>query len=260
MKTILWITSIAMIVGLGICYYLWHIPKEMTLHQATDRGVVTMTATGIDLNNVTLNVSSDRHGFDVVIPAGTLFLNGNDDYQNMMVAKTVTVSFMAPDSLLQQQINLEVYSINLYLKIPDLNTSFTLAPFGSGSGSTEELQDPLFTFVQCLERHHSEEKHIRQLAVWIKSDNPTWVKYLDPSIIQRVITPEIVKETYEDTFGEPVSDEEANVILEDLRNIWSTTELFFLMKPVALPNIGRAQDLFEQCNVSTTDRNLFYEL
>lgn len=240
------------ILAVGLLISCWgsDIPEKVTLDNVEQYDFVDIRATGQDLDVVNLHVESSRHGFDLEIPAGTLLVNGSGGRQNMMVAKGAVVSFKDPSQPLIQDIQLEVYCVNLSLDVPTLDDTFTVGDY--------EPQDPLVAFVRCLEGHAEEDKDIRQLAVWVKSDNPTWKEYVELDRIEDLFE-EVFRELFIDMRGRPPTSEELEEMLRPIREV-SDEEMIEMSKEASLPDLRKAHRLFESCGESTSDRNLFQDL
>lgn len=226
-------------------------PTEITIHDAAaQQEFVTIRATGQDLDFVNLTVTAKEHGFDFTIPAGTLLINGSRDNQNMMVARTVVLSFTDPSQPLQQETKLEVYCVNLFKHVPTSSNTFSVGSY--------QPQSELVKLVQCLE-NSSEEKDIRQQSVWIMSDNPTWEQYIKRDRIDMIFSRDTFRELLKQSSGQEPTDEQLDAVIAEYRQM-PDDELRELVKPYVTPQIARSRKLFEECNVPTDDRNLFQNL
>jgi hydroxymethylpyrimidine pyrophosphatase-like HAD family hydrolase len=131
-----------------------------TLLQAQQSGDATITVTGQDVENMTINISLSHQG-TVVIPAGTVFASGDSGTQTMISARTVRVYIGTADQT--QSAKLEVYCINRLLDAPTSSSSYTVTEGG------EEL-NPVRRLAAFLEKS-SAAHYTRQLAIWLVSEN-----------------------------------------------------------------------------------------
>lgn len=226
-------------------------PETIDIHQADEQQKnVTIEATGQDLDVVNLKVTAARHGFDFVIPAGTMLLNGSGNHQNMMVARGVTISFKDATQPLVQTVSLDVYCVNLFKDVPTSDNVFSVGSY--------EPQSPLVKFVQCLE-NSPEHKDIRRLAVWIMSDNPTWEQYITRDRIDMILNRDMMQDLIEKLTGLRPTESQMDEIMIELRNI-PDDQLREEMKPAVTDQLLSARKLFRECNVSTYDGHLFRDL
>lgn len=223
------------------------IPPKIDIHDAATRSKhVSIKATGQDLNVVNLEVTAKSRGFDFEIPAGTLLVNSSGSHQNMMVARTVVVSFKDPASPLVQPVKLDVYCVNMHKSVPIGENTFSVGSY--------EPESALVKFVSCLERS-SEEKEVRQAAVWIMSDNPTWEQYLSRDMIERTAVA-VLRAAAKESLGREPSDAESKAFMDAFRS-FPEDQLRAELKPLVQKELGRARRLFRECGMPTSDRHLF---
>src|SRR5258708_3728849 len=86
-----WVLVILFVLVVAIWWQV-RVPGELTVQEARARGIAKVTARGIDVEKLTIEVGSTANT-TVVVPAGTLFVSRGQGTQNMMVAETVRVVF-----------------------------------------------------------------------------------------------------------------------------------------------------------------------
>jgi hypothetical protein len=135
---------------------------EMTAGRAVEKAVASIEARGVDLENMTVTVTS-KANTTIIVPVGTRFSSSASGTQNMISAGTIRFVFTSaspgsPQTLTQQ---IPVYCVNRFLDVPTSASQFTV--------SYSEETDPVRKLVECLETKSASHR-ARQLAVWMISD------------------------------------------------------------------------------------------
>lgn len=138
-------------------------PVKTGIVDAQAKGLVDVTATGIDLNEMRVVVTAWAP-VELTLPVGLLFISGDAATQNMMLAKTVPVALNgSADNPESREIIVPVYCINRFRDTPSTASSFTLSAGGAETATLRGL-------AACLEGKAADEK-ARQMAVWVVSDD-----------------------------------------------------------------------------------------
>jgi hypothetical protein len=137
--------------------------QELTAGKAVARGVAHIEAHGVDLENMSVTVTSTSNR-TITLPVGTRFLSSSGGTQNMISASTIRFAFMnasptSPQTITQQ---IPVYCINRFLDAPTSVSQFSV--------SYSEETDPVRKLVECLEKG-SASHSAKQMAVWMVSDH-----------------------------------------------------------------------------------------
>jgi len=247
---------ILMLTALCSCKYSSH-TGPVTVEQAQSSGQASVRVTGIDVEQIHLDVSSSHPG-SIEIPVGTVFTADDSGTQTMMTARTVHIDFSGdPDQAYSvpqtQSINLEVYCTNRMLAAPTPSSSFTIQRGGG------EL-DPVRRLAACMENNHADH-YTRQLAIWMSSE-----RFLDLSeeevraklhdhnmemitsgtglneIARRVgIPPAQIQELLNDPDARRVIEEQVD---KEAREEVSSYRV-------------KTRPLLEQCNINTTNYRFF---
>lgn len=136
--------------------------QPMTLNDAANEGLATVTATGIDLTSVSVTVTSTQP-LTLTIPAGVLFISGDGNAQNMMVAKSSTLVLQGSSGTpATKTITLSTYCVNYHLEVPTPTTGFTIA-------GPDSQQAELSRLAACLEDKPGTHDS-KQFAIWAVSD------------------------------------------------------------------------------------------
>ncbi|MGI9079145.1 MAG: hypothetical protein ACR2G6_17715 [Gemmatimonadaceae bacterium] len=165
MKSLLRLSALAIIAVLG-CPGEGQRAGDIDVLAAQQEGLATVSVRGIDLEQLSVEVSSSEAGV-IVIPVGTVFASSSVGTQTMMAAKTIRVVFPGePGQRYEvpqvQTVEVDVYCLNRMLKAPTPESEFTVV---AGGGE----QQPVRVLATCLETQDAEHS-ARQLAIWMTSD------------------------------------------------------------------------------------------
>jgi hypothetical protein len=141
---------------------------ERSITEAQDDSETTVSVTGVDVEKLTVTVSTNQPG-RITIPVGTVFRSENNGTQTMMAAHAKVLTFAGDTSQpfltpKTQTIEVEVYCTNRFLNAPTSSSEFTVTNDG------DEL-DPVRRLAECLDTHPEAPHEARQLAIWVTSDN-----------------------------------------------------------------------------------------
>lgn len=172
------------------------LPERVEVQEGISQGILTATAEGIDVANMTVSVQCP-FVTTIVIPTGTLFVSGAGSTQNMMSARSQEVSCSESDVGKIQTVEVEVYCMNHFKDAPTGASTFTV--------SSVEETDPIRKLVNCLEQIEADH-NTRQGAVWLVSEN-----YLD---MTRVEVVEKLANHYAETLQKKLDQNPAALIRE----------------------------------------------
>jgi hypothetical protein len=169
-RTFAWLLALAAGIGIG---YLIFSPAKESIDEAHDKQHVAVDIQASDETSATVKVrklQGSPSKLTVVIPEGTVILNGDPDGQALMTAHAVTIhlSDSAPESTQQ----IETYCLHQFAAPPTLTSNLYL-PSGayeySRSGVEVEEMEPLQKLVSCL-ADRTDSRTDRELAVWMLAD------------------------------------------------------------------------------------------
>ena len=194
---------------------------ERSITEAQDDSETTISVTGVDVEKLTVTVSTNRPG-RIIIPVGTLFQSENNGTQTMMAAHASVLTFAGDPSQpfltpKTQTIEVEVYCINRFLDAPTSSSEFMVT---SGGG---EL-DPVRRLAECLDRHPETPHEARQLAIWVTSDNFINLTDAEVRAKMRAHADDMIKNPHSqfwDSFRKdnPLSDEQVQEIINDPKQV-----------------------------------------
>lgn len=228
-------------------------PKNIL--QAQQTGGATIRVTGIDVQQIHLEISSPYPG-TIVIPAGTVFASGSSGTQTMISAQTVQVVFPGVSTYTTPQVqslDVEVYCINRMLDAPTGDSLFTVVSGG------REL-DPVRRLAACLESKDADH-YSRQLAIWMTSDH-----FID-------MTEQDVRQTLKAHFMEQLTSDKGidelakatGVPAAQLQQIRNNPEFLDTVSQAASKEVDdeislyktKARDLLSQCNFDLSTSKFF---
>jgi hypothetical protein len=234
-------------------------PEEPpTVVEAQERGTVTVSARGIDVEKMHVQISSSQPG-TVVISAGQVFASGSSGTQTMIAAVTTRVVFDGnPGETFQtpqvQDFDVEVYCINRMLDAPTPASEYTIVRGGG------EL-DPVRRLAACLEEKQADH-HSRQLAIWLTSDH-----FLDMTEddVHNVLHQHNRDLLTSDKGIEELHKAMPDIPEEQLRQIRDMPEFAKLVEEAANKEVDeeieeyktKARPLLEQCGVDPTQSKFF---
>lgn len=229
--------------------------QRTNILQAQQSGDVTIQVTGINVQQIHLEVSSVHPG-TIVIPVGTVFASGSSGTQTMISAQAVQVVFPGVETYTTPQVqslDVEVYCINRMLDAPTGNSVFTVVRGGG------EL-DPVRRLAACLESNGADH-YSRQLAIWMTSDH-----FID-------MTEQDVRQTLKDHFMEQLTSDKGidelakatGVPAEQLQQIRNNPEFLDTVSQAASKEVDdeislyktKARDLLAQCDFDLSTSKFF---
>jgi hypothetical protein len=233
-------------------------PKPPTVVDAQEKGTVTVSARGIDVEKMYVQISSTQPG-TVVIPAGQVFASGSSETQTMIAAVTTRVVFAGnPGEIFQtphaQNFDLEVYCINRMLDAPTTASEYKIVRGGRELDHVRQL-------AACLEDNQADH-NTRQLAIWLMSDH-----FLDKTEneVRSDLHQYNVEVRTSDKGIEELHKAMTDISEEQFRQIRDTPQFAKLVDEAANKEADdeieeyrtKARPLLEQCGVDITQSKFF---